>query len=1341
MESTRLFGVGLTLIVAIAMVLTAATGLKISEDNPESSQTGLVYLNESQAHPVLDGLGIEIIESYESFSLVRMTSSHIASLGRRGIEASFLGDGNQISMAAYKFDTSLGESSMPETLKAGSSNNLHILQFIGPIKAEWLNDVSLLGIELRNYIPNNAYLVRADSEMISNALQLRHVQWAGAYHPAYRISPEAVGGKTYLNIWNGPGIESTLSSIIQMCPGTEFTYTERTEQYETVTWVSPNQMESIASLDNVLWMEQYLEPELHDEVASEIVGGIWTANTPYGGAGNYANLAGWDGTNVVIAVADTGLGDGTTGNAGHVDFENRVVGGKDYGTITAWSDGHGHGTHCAGIAAADTYGGTGRLYATANYYVGMGVAPDAKLYAQKIFTDGGASDGIPTAQAGWDTFFNDAYGGGAYVHSNSWGAATGGAYGANDNFYDQKVRDSSSTTGGMQPMIITVSAGNSGSAANTIGTPGNAKNVITVGGVENYMPNAASYGCTYTTPTTTANNPEEMYTSSSRGLEDDSRIKPDILAPGTCILSTSTPARATSGLFGLYTPDNRYEWCTGTSQSNPHVAGGAAVITEWYQATYGQRPTPALAKALIINSAKDIGTADIPNGNEGWGRMYLPDIVNPPVNVIRVDSTQLLSTGQTYSIQASYHQSSTPLKVTLVWTDAPAIAGANPTLVNNLNLRITAPGGQVWYGNSFSNGVSVSGTGQVGNTNIAGEVWDANSDSYDDRNNMECIYIPTGSLQAGMYTIEVIAQSVTTDVIPGGAVDQDFALVLYNAAQQTTATATGPVGSSNQASVTLTYTTTMTPTSVNLYYTKSTSSPYTWVLAGNDASVDGSYSYTITAGSGTYGWLASAVGGGSTEPSPPANTVPPEATSYVLDITAPAAPTGLTVHHWGPSIIYGSPTTETRYLRGVANEATVNGLTSYSLDTAQSATSGNWGPGNNLAIYLGMRVYKRTSAGVETEISSGLVATVSRTAAGSGFQTATWTPPQTILGTGDSIVIKVYGDTTANPTTLRATFTTTAMGPISLDSNQWTVQYWTRVAGQPNGSDWYWGTTTYDNHIEGFQYRTAVPTNPINHNTLNWTHNGNDVDHYNIYRSDVQAGTYTLIGTSPVGTNTYCDIDKGQADTTRWWYRVRAEDAAGNIETNTNSVQEPGTVVTPPYAISMTGKAANSWVFVSFPSGASGAIQTLLNDATSGDGSTTWTVARWYNPQTPADPWKTYRVGGTANDMPNVNNTMGVWLWITANGGDQVLTLNSYVAIPASTGITLKAGWNLVGYPSMTNRLASTTLPGVADRVSVWSATSPYVIDYSDKSLVTMSHGNAYWVRVTADTTWTVTNP
>jgi hypothetical protein len=177
-----------------------------------------------------------------------------------------------------------------------------------------------------------------------------------------------------------------------------------------------------------------------------------------------------------------------------------------------------------------------------------------------------------------------------------------------------------------------------------------------------------------------------------------------------------------------------------------------------------------------------------------------------------------------------------------------------------------------------------------------------------------------------------------------------------------------------------------------------------------------------------------------------------------------------------------------------------------------------------------------------------------------------------------------------------------------------------------------------------------------------------------------------------------------------------------------------------PYTISLTGKTASSWVFISFPSGLTGDIQTILNDATAGDGLTTWTVAKWYNPQTPADPWKTYRVGGTANDMPTLTNAMGVWIWLTANGGDQKITLSSYVATPASTEITLYAGWNLVGYPSSTNRLASATLPGTADIVSVYSGSGLYT-DYTNLASVTMSHGNAYFVHVTATTPWIVTNP
>jgi hypothetical protein len=205
---------------------------------------------------------------------------------------------------------------------------------------------------------------------------------------------------------------------------------------------------------------------------------------------------------------------------------------------------------------------------------------------------------------------------------------------------------------------------------------------------------------------------------------------------------------------------------------------------------------------------------------------------------------------------------------------------------------------------------------------------------------------------------------------------------------------------------------------------------------------------------------------------------------------------------------------------------------------------------------------------------------------------------------------------------------------------------------------------------------------------------------------------------------------------------VRAVDAATNEESNTNSVQEPGVVVTPPYAISLTGKTANSWVFVSFPSGLTGNIQDLLTDAgTGGDSSTTWSVAKWYNPQTPADPWKTYRSGGTANDMPSITNAMGFWLYITANGGDQMLTLSSYAAIPSSTVITLYAGWNLVGYPSSTATTGA-TLPGAVDMLSVYSGSATYT-DYVGAAMdpIAISHGNAYFMHATATAPWTVNNP
>ena len=171
--------------------------------------------------------------------------------------------------------------------------------------------------------------------------------------------------------------------------------------------------------------------------------------------------------------------------------------------------------------------------------------------------------------------FQQAYDAGARIHANSWGSAAAGDYtldSANADTFVWQRRD----------MLITFSAGNEGIDANangvidndSIGSPATAKNVLTVGASENQRP---SYPCDATLsyqshdayqPSTTcaamsgqnllgtygqrwgadypaapiagdlsAGNAGQMAAFSSRGPTDDGRIKPDVVAPGTWILS------------------------------------------------------------------------------------------------------------------------------------------------------------------------------------------------------------------------------------------------------------------------------------------------------------------------------------------------------------------------------------------------------------------------------------------------------------------------------------------------------------------------------------------------------------------------------------------------------------------------------------------------------------------------------------------------------------------------------------------------------------------------------------------------------------------------------------
>jgi hypothetical protein len=157
-----------------------------------------------------------------------------------------------------------------------------------------------------------------------------------------------------------------------------------------------------------------------------------------------------------------------------------------------------------------------------------------------------------------------------------------------------------------------------------------------------------------------------MAAFSSRGPTDDGRIKPELVAPGTNILSVrSHQADAGTG-WGAF--DSNYIFEGGTSMSTPLTAGAAAVAREWLTRIKGvANPSAALIKSVLINGAADMSPGQYgrgsrqeipsrrPNNDTGWGRVDLKAALDPPAprGIWLRDSADGLSTGQTTTYQVT----------------------------------------------------------------------------------------------------------------------------------------------------------------------------------------------------------------------------------------------------------------------------------------------------------------------------------------------------------------------------------------------------------------------------------------------------------------------------------------------------------------------------------------------------------------------------------------------------------------------------------------------------------------------------------------------------------------
>jgi len=242
-----------------------------------------------------------------------------------------------------------------------------------------------------------------------------------------------------------------------------------------------------------------------------------------------------------------------------------------------------------------------------------------------------------------------------------------------------------------------------------------------------------------------ADDADQVVAFSSRGPTKDNRIKPDVVAPGTFILSTrSTKLAPNNFAWKAYPPNKSYFFMGGTSMATPLTAGAVGLVREFLRKEQGlANPSAALLKATLLAGAqrlpKTAPAGTIADPHQGFGRVNLDRSLKRPLGTI---DGPVLKTGQKSTTIVSIPTGGKNLRIAMCYSDFP---GEN--LVNNLNLIVSDPSGKRYVGNQKT---------------VAGS-----SLKLDAKNNVEIVEVQNA--KPGKWTIDVVAGNV-----PVGP--QDFAV-------------------------------------------------------------------------------------------------------------------------------------------------------------------------------------------------------------------------------------------------------------------------------------------------------------------------------------------------------------------------------------------------------------------------------------------------------------------------------------------------------------------------------------------------------------------------------------
>jgi hypothetical protein len=239
---------------------------------------------------------------------------------------------------------------------------------------------------------------------------------------------------------------------------------------------------------------------------------------------------------------------------------------------------------------------------------------------------------------------------GVSVQNHSYGTGIENYYGLEALGYDQQTRQ-------LPYLLHVFSSGNSGTSASPDGPYKGLAGVANLTGQFKMSKNSLAVGASDALG--------QVAALSSRGPAYDGRVKPELVAYGDA----------------------------GSSDAAALGSGAALLVQQAYRDQAGTLPPAALVKAALINSAHDVGRAEV-DFVAGFGQLDALGAVRTVLdNRYRSGS---LAQGQTQQFDLSVPANTQQLKITLAWTDPEAAANAGTAQVNDLDIEVLDPASRRW---------------------------------------------------------------------------------------------------------------------------------------------------------------------------------------------------------------------------------------------------------------------------------------------------------------------------------------------------------------------------------------------------------------------------------------------------------------------------------------------------------------------------------------------------------------------------------------------------------------------------------------------------------------------